>query len=163
MTQVIETKAETRSGYRLGFVAVALAVVVLDQLSKVWALNALDDRVIELVGSLQLRLTFNDGSAFGLGAGRTTLVALIAIAVSLVVARAGWKAESRSWAIGFGLVLGGALGNLVDRGLRDGSGFLGGRVVDFIDLEWWPVFNVADAAIVVGVLFLVLLSFREPA
>ena len=162
MTQVIDTSAEVRSSHRVPFVAVALGVVVLDLLTKVWALAVLDDRTIDLVGSLRLRLTFNDGSAFGLGAGRTTLIAVIALVVSLVVARAGWKAESTSWAIGLGLVLGGAVGNLVDRVFRDGSGFLGGRVVDFVDLQWWPVFNVADAAIVVGVVFLVLLSFREP-
>jgi signal peptidase II len=61
-----------------------------------------------------------------------------------------------------GLVAGGALGNLLDRFLRDGEGLLGGRVVDFIDLQWWPIFNVADIAICTGAGLLAILSFREP-
>jgi signal peptidase II len=68
--------------------------------------------------------------------------------------------ESRWGAVAVGLVLGGALGNLVDRVLRDGSGFLGGAVVDFIDAQWWPVFNVADIAVSVGGVLLVLVSSR---
>jgi signal peptidase II len=159
MTEIV-TRADATSRQRV-FLGTAAAVGVADQLTKVWALAALDEgRVIDLVGSLRLRLTFNDGSAFGLGAGRTTLVALIAIAVSAVVLRFGMRATTGAWAIGFGLVLGGAVGNLVDRAVRDGEGFLGGRVVDFVDLQWWPVFNVADVAIVGGVGLLLLLSFR---
>jgi signal peptidase II len=162
VTEVLDTETGTRAGaHRPLFLAAAAAVLAVDQLTKIWALAVLDDRTIELVGSLRLRLTFNDGSAFGLGAGRTTLIAVIAIAVSLVVAVAGWRAVGRWWGTGLGLVLGGALGNLVDRVFRSGDGVLGGRVVDFIDLQWWPVFNVADAAIVVGVVVLVALSFRE--
>ena len=146
--------------FRLLFLLVAAAVVVLDQATKVWALDALADGPIDLIGSLRLNLTFNDGSAFSLGSGRTTLVAVIAIVVSLVVARLGWKATDRTWAVGFGLVLGGALGNLIDRLFRAGEGLLGGRVVDFVDLQWWPVFNLADAAIVCGAVWLALLSWR---
>jgi signal peptidase II len=156
-----ETAAPVRSR-RTELLVTAAVVLVVDQLTKVWAVAALDGgRTIDLVGSLRLRLTFNDGSAFGLGSGRTTLVAIIAIAVSLVVIRLGLRATRRSWAIGFGLVLGGAVGNLVDRAIRSGDGLLGGRVVDFVDLQWWPVFNVADVAIVAGVALLVLLSLRE--
>jgi signal peptidase II len=156
----IETRP-TGTKRRPEFLGVAAAVLVADQVSKAWAVSALGGgRVIDLVGSLRLRLTFNDGSAFGLGAGRTTLVAVIALLVSAVVVSIGLRATRRPWAVGFGLVLGGALGNLVDRAMRDGDGFLGGRVVDFVDLQWWPVFNVADVAIVVGVGLLVLLSFR---
>ena len=58
-------------------------------------------------------------------------------------------------AVALGLVLGGAAGNLLDRLFREGSGFLGGGVVDFIDLQWWPIFNVADAAVTIGGLLLV--------
>jgi signal peptidase II len=162
VTQVIDSQTERPAGaHRPFFLAATAAVLLLDQLTKIWALAVLDTRMIELVGSLRLRLTFNDGSAFGLGAGRTTLISVIAIAVSLVVAVAGWRAVGRGWGIGLGLVLGGALGNLVDRVFRSGDGILGGRVVDFIDLQWWPVFNIADAAIVMGVVSLVALSFRE--
>jgi signal peptidase II len=63
--------------------------------------------------------------------------------------------------LGVGLVLGGALGNLTDRVFREGTGLLGGAVVDFVDLQWWPVFNVADAAVCVGALLLVLTAARD--
>ena len=61
-----------------------------------------------------------------------------------------------------GLISGGALGNLLDRAFRGDDGFLHGAVIDFIDLQWWPVFNVADACIVVGAILLVIASFRVP-
>ena len=138
------------------FTAVAVVIVALDQATKHWALRALDDGPIDLVGSLRLNLTFNDGSAFSLGSGRTTLISLVALAVSLVVLWAGWRTTDRVSAVGLGLVLGGAVGNLVDRAARAGDGFLGGRVIDFVDLQWWPVFNLADSAIVVGAAALVL-------
>jgi signal peptidase II len=64
--------------------------------------------------------------------------------------------------LSLGLVLGGAFGNLVDRLFRDGSGFLGGAVIDFIDLQWWPIFNVADMAVSIGGVLLVLTSAKEP-
>jgi signal peptidase II len=64
-------------------------------------------------------------------------------------------------AIAIGMVLGGALGNLSDRAFRGGGGFLGGGVVDFVDLQWWPVFNVADSAIVVGAILLFLVQWRD--
>lgn len=150
--------AGTRRGV---FAAVAALVVALDQATKHWALRALADGPIDLVGSLRLNLTFNDGSAFSLGSGHGMLISLIAAAVSLVVLWAGWRATDRSSAVGLGLVLGGAVGNLVDRAVRDGEGFLGGRVVDFVDLQWWPVFNLADTAIVAGALVLVLASWRS--
>ena len=62
----------------------------------------------------------------------------------------GVRAEQRVWALGLGIILGGALGNLADRAFRAGDGFLGGRVVDMVDLQWWPVFNLADVALWVG-------------
>jgi signal peptidase II len=76
---------------------------------------------------------------------------VIGLVVVSVIVRMGLRAERRPWALGLGIVLGGALGNLTDRALRDGDGFLGGRVVDMVDLQWWPVFNLADIALWVGV------------
>jgi len=137
-------------------------VVALDQLTKHWALNALDDGPIDLVGSLRLKLTFNDGAAFSLGSGRTVWITLVALAVVGVILRLGLTADRLLWATGLGAILGGALGNLTDRLLRAGDGLLGGRVVDFIDLQWWPVFNVADIALWVGIGLLLLSSWREP-
>lgn len=151
----------TTSHHRGAFVAAATVVVALDQLSKQWALSALADGPIDLVGSLRLQLTFNDGAAFSLGRGRSTLIALVGLVIVGVIIRLGLKADQRLWAIGIGVVLGGALGNLSDRAFRAGDGLLGGRVVDFIDLQWWPVFNVADMSLWVGIGLIVLAGWRE--
>jgi signal peptidase II len=139
----------------------ALVVWGLDRVTKEWALSALDDRTIELFSTVRLRLVFNTGSAFGLGSRFSPLIALVAVVVVLVLLRSG-RGMTNRWALaGTGLVVGGALGNLFDRVTRDGAGFLGGPVVDFVDLQWWPVFNVADAAICVGAVLLALTSARE--
>ncbi|MEX2293111.1 MAG: signal peptidase II [Acidimicrobiales bacterium] len=145
---------------RAGFLGSAVAVAGLDQLSKHWALATLSDGEIDLIGSLRLKLIFNDGAAFSLGGGRTTLVSLMALAVAAVVAWMGLSAETRAKAIGFGVIFGAAAGNLIDRAVRAGDGVLGGHVVDFVDLQWWPVFNVADAALWVGIAILVGASWR---
>jgi len=129
----------------------ASVVVGLDQLTKQWALSTLADGPVDLVGSLRLKLVFNDSAAFSIGGGNTTVIALIGVVVAGVIVRLGLRAERRLWAIGLGIVLGGALGNLADRAFRAGDGFLGGRVVDMVDLQWWPVFNLADAALWVGI------------
>ena len=144
-----------------GAVAAAIAiVVVLDQLTKHWAINALADETIGVVGSLQLRLTFNDSAAFSLGGGRTSLIAALASVVVVVLLVAAWRATDLLSALGFGVIAGGALGNLTDRALRAGEGVLGGHVVDFIDPQWWPVFNVADISLWVGIGLLLLGSWR---
>ena len=143
--------------------AVAAAVVILDQSAKWWALQALDGaRSIDVVWTLRLRLVFNRGTAFGLGSRFGPLIAVLAVVVVGVLARAGSTLRGRAARTSLGLVLGGAVGNLVDRLVRDGSGFLGGGVVDFIDLQWWPVFNVADMAITGGAVLLALTAWRDP-
>lgn len=133
-----------------------VVVVALDQLTKHWALQALADGPVDLVGSLRLHLVFNDSAAFSLGGGNTTAIALIGVGLSVVLVRLGLQADAVGPAVGFGVLLGGALGNLTDRALRAGDGFLGGRVVDMVDLQWWPVFNLADAALWVGIGILLL-------
>jgi signal peptidase II len=154
-----EAAAPRRHG---GLIAGVAAVTVLaDQATKWWALRALDDGPIDLVWTLRLRLTFNTGTAFSLGAGRGGLVALLAIAVVAATVWFGRSIASRAGAVAMGLVLGGAVGNLADRILRADDGILSGAVVDFIDLQWWPVFNVADMAIVVGALLLLLTSLGD--
>ena len=153
--------SEATGRHRAAFAGIAALVVALDQLAKHWALQALDDGPIEVVGSLRLKLTFNSGAAFSLGGGRTTLIAAVGLVVAAIIVRLGLRAERRLWALGLGVVLGGALGNLVDRAFRSGDGVLGGHVVDFVDLQWWPVFNVADAALWVGIGLLLLSSWRE--
>ncbi len=157
----MESDCPTTSHHRRAFAAAAVIVVALDQMTKHWALRALSDRDIDLVGSLRLKLIFNDSAAFSIGGGRTTLISLLGLMVAAFIVRLGLKAEARLWAVGLGVILGGALGNLVDRSFRAGGGVLGGHVVDFIDLQWWPVFNVADMALWVGVGLLAVASWRD--
>jgi signal peptidase II len=140
------------------FAAAAAAVLALDQLTKHWALQVLDDGPIDLVGSLRLNLVFNDRAAFSLGFGSTTAIALVGVVLVTGLVWMGLRAEDRTWALGLGVILGGALGNLSDRAFRAGDGFLGGRVVDMVDLQWWPVFNLADVALWVGIAILFLAS-----
>ncbi len=136
----------------------AAVVAVLDQVTKQLALAHLD-RPIDLIESvLTLRLTLNPGGAFGVlqGAPGFFLVATVGIIVFILV----WarKLEDGRSVIPLGMVLGGGLGNLIDRVFRSETG---GQVVDFIDLHVWPVFNVADASISVGVIVILWLAFRQ--
>jgi len=141
----------------------AVSVLVLDQLTKWWALETLPGRVIHVAWTLQLQLTLNHGSAFSFAQGRGAVISLLAVGVVLVLLRTGRQATQPLAALALGLVLGGAVGNLADRAFREGEGFLGGGVVDFIDLQWWPVFNVADTGVVCGAFLLLLTSWRDDA
>lgn len=138
--------------------ATAAVVVAVDQVTKSWALRALDDGPVDVVWTLRLNLSFNSGAAFGLGKGLAPfLVAAGVVMVVVLVALGRAAGTTAPAAVALGLVLGGAVGNLADRLVRDH----GGAVVDFIDLQWWPVFNVADAAITCGALALVLTGSRR--
>lgn len=143
-------------------IGVAVFVLTADQLSKWWAMESLDTRVIDLVGSLRFRLVQNYGAAFSLSQGRGAVISLLALVVVGVLLRSGRHATRPLAALALGLVLGGALGNLSDRAFRTGDGFLGGGVVDFIDVQWWPIFNVADMGVVCGAFLLILASWQEP-
>jgi signal peptidase II len=142
-------------------VAVALTVYLLDVSSKVMAVERLADRPpVELLGGLlTLRLVRNPGAAFGLAGGLTVAFTLVAVGVILAIARIARRLRSLPWAVALGMLLGGALGNLTDRLLR-APGPLRGHVVDFLELPHWPVFNLADSAIVCGGLLMVLLAGR---
>ncbi len=130
----------------------------MDQITKQLALDRLrGDGVDILWDYVTLRLTYNSGGAFGVGAGLPWLFAAAAAVIGVVVLFTARQAETKGAATALGLVLGGGVGNIVDRVLRD----LDGRVVDFIDLHWWPLFNVADAAIVCGVICLLWSSVRS--
>ncbi|MGH3508311.1 MAG: signal peptidase II [Nocardioidaceae bacterium] len=141
--------------------AVAATVLLVDQATKFWAERALDGgETRELAGEwLQLRLTYNPGAAFSMGTGYTVVLTLIAIGVVVVVIRMARKLGSWGWALALGLLLGGALGNVTDRIVRDPAPFRG-HVVDFLELPNWPVFNVADMAICAAAAVFVLLSIR---
>lgn len=140
---------------------VAAAVIAADQLTKWWAVETLDTRTVDVVWTLRLHLTVNYGSAFSVARGRGAVISLMAIVIVALLLRSGRYATRPSMAVAIGLVFGGAVGNLIDRALRAGDGFLGGGVVDFIDLQWWPVFNIADASIVVGALLLFATQWRD--
>lgn len=135
--------------------------LLVDQATKVWALQGLDDgRVIPLVGDLlSLRLVFNSGAAFSIGASMTWLMTLVALAVTLAILVVLPRVRSRYWALALGLLLGGSVGNLIDRFFRE-PGPLRGHVIDFIDYGGLFVGNLADIAIVAAAGVLLWLVFR---
>ena len=149
--------------HRLIPLVVVLTVVVLglDQLAKWRALATLvpGERVDVLGSLLGFELVFNRGAALSIATGMTWVLTLIAAIVVVVVARASRRLGSRLWAVAFGLLLGGALGNLVDRFFRP-PGPARGHVVDFIAYSNWFVGNIADIAIVVAAVLVVLQTLR---
>ena len=159
-----ETKLRSRR-HNLVLLGVAALVVAVDQVTKWLALEALEDRDIDLVWTLRLHLVHNSGAAFGLGQGLEIVIAAVALLFVIVVAWASWGGHRLSLPpVLLGMILGGAVGNLADRAARADDGILSGAMVDFIDLQWWPVFNAADAAIVVAGVILVLTAprYRRP-
>jgi signal peptidase II len=145
---------------RLRTLLVLAAVVLgLDLLTKTIAVAKLTPGdPVSIVGDVaRLSLVRNPGAAFSMATGMTWLLTLVAAAVVVGVVRIGRTLRSPGWAIGLGMVLGGALGNLMDRLFR-APGPLQGHVVDFVAIGWWPVFNVADSAIVCGAILLVALT-----
>jgi signal peptidase II len=143
-----------RRGAAILFVTAA-ATYLLDRFTKHWALDSLQDHPVEVIrGALTLRLVTNAGGAFSLGSGAPWLFAGATFAVSLLIVVTAFRHRSVLACVATGLILGGALGNLTDRVTR-GSG-LRGTVIDFVDPHIWPIFNVADACIVVGALLLAL-------
>jgi len=147
-----------RRARRIALTAVVATVVVaLDQLTKTLALNALADGPIDLFWTLRLNLSFNRGVAFSMGTGLTPLITIAVIVLVgglLVFAR---HSSSGLLAAALGLLLGGAIGNLCDRLFRGHDG----AVIDFIDLQWWPVFNVADIGVSVGAVLMIVASIVD--
>lgn len=138
---------------------IAGLIVVLDQATKAWAQRVLQDGPVELVeGFLTFRLTFNSGAAFSSFEGLGSAIAFLALGIAVFL----WVVAGRSTLnyelVVYGLIIGGALGNAADRFLR-ADGIADGSVVDFIDVGFIPVFNVADSAITVGVALALLFSF----
>jgi signal peptidase II len=141
--------------------AIVVAVVVVDQVTKAWAVDRLPGSPVAIFGhDVELRLRRNSGGAFSLFQGFTPLLAVLAIGIAWFVVRAVRRTEDRLVLVALALVLGGAIGNLIDR-LARSPGFLRGEVVDFVRLGSWPTFNVADAAITVGVVLLVVVVLRD--
>jgi signal peptidase II len=133
-------------------------VLALDRVTKVWAEQRLPGHPVEVIpGVLTFRFATNPGGAFSLGQDAPWFFATATVIVSVLIVATAFRHTSWVTALALGLVLGGALGNLTDR-LTRGERFTG-HVVDFIDLQIWPVFNIADAAIVTGALILAAGSF----
>ncbi|GAB2920892.1 hypothetical protein GCM10027047_17770 [Rhodococcus aerolatus] len=161
----------TRTRRTVGLLAlVAVVILAADVLAKVVVVAQLAPaRPVRLLGgAVYLTLVRNPGAAFGLATGMTWLLSVVALVVVVVIVRMARRLRSVGWAWGLGLVLGGALGNLVDRVFR-APGLLQGHVVDYVSLfapdgSVWPIFNVADSAIVSGGVLLVALALfgREP-
>ncbi|MFM7081480.1 MAG: signal peptidase II [Actinomycetota bacterium] len=136
------------------------AIVVVDQLTKHWALNRLSGgRTIDIIGSLRFNLAFNRGMAFSQATGAGPIIGALAFVIIIVIVLWMRRSATGVSAVAAGLIVGGALGNLVDRLFRN-EAWLRGAVVDFVDLQWFPIFNVADSCITIGAALMVLASLR---
>ena len=130
--------------------SVATGVIVFDQFTKWLVVRTLPGDPIVLIGDfLELRYVTNSGAAFSLLDGYGSLIALVAIAAAVFIFLMAGQVDAKAEVVALGLVLGGAVGNLVDRVFR-GDGFLDGGVIDFVDFSFFPAFNVADSAITIG-------------
>jgi signal peptidase II len=148
--------------YVATLLVVALVVVAIDRVTKVWAVDALaDGRVIVLVDPWwQLRLVYNPGAAFGFAEGYTVVITLVAMGVAVAILRMARRLRNVWWAVALGGILGGALGNLIDR-MTQQPGPLRGYVIDWVEWPGFPVWNLADAAITGSVALVMLLSLRD--
>jgi signal peptidase II len=152
-----EQPATTPRRRRIATIAViAVLVVAADQVTKSLAVTHLAHHNVHVLGPISLRLYYNTGVAFSVGTGLTGPIIVIAIALVLVIAWAARGVPTMPAAVAFGLILGGAIGNLSDRLFRGHHG----AVIDFVYSRVWPTFNLADSCIVVGS-FLLAISFAR--
>lgn len=125
-------------------------IVLLDQVSKALALRDLaDGHIVHVIWTMQFNLTYNRGMAFSRGTGIGPIIGVIGLVVVVLLLLSLRRADNALTRVATGLIIGGAVGNILDRLFR-GSGWMRGAVIDFIDFQWWPVFNVADMAIMIG-------------
>jgi signal peptidase II len=151
-------KPQVRDSRTWLLLAIASLVVAIDQLTKNLAeANLSRFESVSIIGDvLRFRLAYNDGAAFSIGFGQTWVLTIISSIAVLLLLWFGPRAKTKLWVVIAGLVLGGASGNLIDRLLRD-PGFANGHVVDFIQIPFnFPIFNIADIALVAGVSLVVL-------
>jgi signal peptidase II len=147
--------------------ATAFGVYLLDRLTKFLVEHHFHQPSSLIPGVLQLKYTTNSGGAFGVFDGAVWLFLTATIVVCAVIVFASFNLPNSTIAVALGLVLAGAIGNLTDRAVR-GGGFFGGHVTDFLAFAKnptaqpvWPVFNVADSAIVAGALLILFASIRK--
>jgi signal peptidase II len=161
MIRPVESTGRSRRVAVFLFVT-AVVIVAIDQATKALVVSHLregDSRRV-IGGVLSWTFQRNPGSAFGLFQHIPVLFTVLAAVIAVVIVVRAPRVHDRLAAFALGLVLGGAIGNLVDRIVRP-PGVFRGRVIDFIDFHWWPVFNVADSAVVIGALLLLIASFRN--
>jgi signal peptidase II len=140
--------------------SIVIGVVVVDQLAKLWAVRSLADAPVAVIGdTVDFTLARNTGSAFSLFQAFTPLLAIVAGIVAFFLIRAVRRTRDTLMVVALSLVLGGALGNLLDRVFRS-PGFLRGGVVDFVHIGAWPTFNVADASITIGAVLIAMWAIR---
>lgn len=154
-------------GLRLS-VPIAVAVVLADQATKQWAVRRLmegscdvPDACVDLPLGARFHLAFNTGAAFETGSELGPLLGVLAFVMAIVLLAMSRARTDRLGTTLLGSVAGGAVGNLIDRIVRADDGILSGAVIDFIDFGWWPIFNIADSAIVMGVIGLIVATFFE--
>ena len=142
--------------------SVAWFVWILDLATKLWAVSTLSHRSdIKVIGSfLKLTLVRNSGAAFSLAEGATIFLSIFGILFLCAILYFSPRITSKGWAVVLGLVMGGILGNLVDRIFRE-PGVLRGHVIDWMQLPNWPIFNIADSAIVIAALIAMVLTARN--
>ena len=147
--------------YRRQLLLTALIVILLDLATKVWAVARLENQAeIKVFGEfLKFSFVRNPGAAFSFGTSVTWVFTLIAIAVSIAILLISRNVTNKPWAIALGGLLGGAVGNLIDRIFRSPEVFQG-HVVDFISVPNYPMFNISDSAVVISAIAMVILSFR---
>lgn len=133
---------------------VALVVIAIDQITKTLAENHLATHSIKLIGPLSLELVYNSGVAFSIGSGNAPVVTVIEFLVVLGIIFYALRIKKIGQAVGFGMVVGGALGNISDRIFRHNNG----AVIDFIHTGFWPTFNLADTSVVLGIVVILLAS-----
>lgn len=141
---------------------VAVLIFAFDQIAKYFVVKNLTlGEMVPFIGQiLQFHFVKNSGAAFSLGSGTTWLFALIAAGVAVFIVVFARRIQSVAWAVLFGLLLGGTLGNLSDRLFREPS-FGQGHVVDFLQLIYFPaIFNIADTAIVSSMVVFIILTLR---
>lgn len=155
--------ARGRSGLYAVLGLFALVTLVADQASKIWALDTLEPGVAKpFIGQwIQLHLIRNSGAAFSLGNSMTWVLTILSVVIVAAILASLRRITTGAWAATIGLLLGGAVGNLVDRVFR-APGLFRGHVVDFLDYFGLFIGNVADIAIVVAAGLVVILSFRSP-
>jgi len=159
-----ENRTKKRSRALIVLALIALGIYALDQISKILVVDMMTEgQIVRVLGDvLQLHFVRNPGAAFSLASGSTWIFSIIAAGVVVFIVWFARRIRSFAWAVVFGLLLGGVLGNLTDRLLRE-PGFGLGHVIDFLSTPWLlpAIYNVADMSIVSSMVIFMILTIRN--